>query len=291
MAGETETNTVEDKGRGPAVQGAGAESLNQGEGLAGAPAVPADTGRTAPKAGDDEEHGQPLKKEPAPTPDQVTTDDEEEQRAPDWDGNYVQFDDVSGQSVVNLLKEANVGAREANLIFEEAIKSGDINKIKWEVLVEKLGADKAHLAETGIRDYYARVYSRNVATRETAFEIVGGEKNWNKVATWVKNTEQTDPTRKGEFDALRKAIDIGGIVAKRAVEDFKALYEADPNNNGLTGKTLTKGNAPSSRNAGGEPLSRSEYLAELHKAHNSNAKPDAIAALQARRRAGMKAGL
>lgn len=222
------------------------------------------------------------------------TDDNEQDDDPGvddtWDGTYVSFNDESADSVVDLLKEANVGGREANLIFEEAIKADDLSKVKWDVLEEKLGAAKAKLAKIAITDYYNRVYSKNVATTKAVHEAVGGPDNWQKIAKWVRTTESKDPSRAAEFNEIRKGIDSGGKLATYATKELIALYEADTKNKGLGTKKVTRGDNASDTGQHGAPLSKAEYNAAIKKAYASKASPGDIAALRARRQAGMKAG-
>lgn len=245
---------------------------------------------------DDEVHGVPdpkaealkqAKEEEA----KAGSEDEDDDEQPDeWNGEYVKLGDSAGESVINLLKEAKVSAREANLIFAEAIAGNDLTKIKWDVLEEKLGKDKANLAKIGITDYYTRIYSDNVKTTEKAYEVVGGEENWKSIATWVKKAEKADPKRKAEFDEIRKGIDVGGRIAILAVNDLKSLYEADPKNNGLGVKKLTTGQRVV-ETTDGTPLSRADYLTAVKEAHEKNSPKEVISSLQRRRQAGMAQGL
>lgn len=216
--------------------------------------------------------------------------EEEEESTKEWDGEYMQMDDPAGQSVINLLKDSGVTAREANSYFADALKAGDPSKIDWKAIESRLGPDKTRLAQIGVKDYYDRVYSENVKTTEKAYEIVGGKDNWSKIAKWVKATEARDPKSKADFDEIRRGIDAGGRLAVHAVNDLKAMYEKDPKNNGLGTGKVHRGDSVN-RDANGSPLSRGEYL-KLVKEANSEGKPYSyIQSLQARREAGRKQGL
>lgn len=212
-------------------------------------------------------------------------DDDTEEK---WNGEYITFNDPAAQSVVNLLNEAKVSGIEANDIFKDAIEADDPSKIKWDVLEAKIGKDKTNLAKIGFKDYFDRVYSQNRATTKTVFEVVGGQENWGKIAKWVQKAEKADPSRKAEFDELRKGIDAGGRFGKAAAEDFRKLYEADPKNSGLGGSKVQSGDKPPAKNE--QALSRADYLVEVRKL-GDNPDPATYAALRARRVAGLNAGI
>lgn len=218
-----------------------------------------------------------------------TKEDAEKNADGSWKEDYIDLPDPAAQSVINLLKEAGVKPVEANEFFAEAFKTDDISKIKWDLLEARLGKDKTHLAKIGITDFYNREYSKNVATTNLVKEVVGGDEAWSKVAKWVGAAQTADPSRKAEFDELRKGIDMGGRYAKQAATDLKALYEAAPGNSGLGGtKVLAKGQQVSDPGVVG--MSKAEYVAELQK-HGDGIKPAVYAALRARRKAGMATGL
>lgn len=255
----------------------------------------------APKPDD---NVKPPAKEPELTPEQVAaaaakaaeetaknkpTEDDDDDVDPDaWKEQYIQFEDPTAQSVVNMLTEAGVSPVEANSIFEEALQHDDLSKVKWDVLEARLGKDKANLARVGITDYYNREYSKNVATTNMTYETMGGKENWDKVAKWVKSTEKSDGSRKAEFDELRNGLNMGGRYAKQAAADLKTLYEADTKNSGLGASKIIKGDTPPK--GGIEPISRADYVAGLKKL-GDRGNPQAIAELRSRRRAGMAAGI
>lgn len=263
--------------------------------LGGGMQAPVDTGTGArPKGGDDEEHGQPLAKAPSekkvetPAEKPVVPADEDEVDD-SWKTQYIEMPDAAGQSVINLLKAEGIKPVEANAIFEKALKSGDLKDVQWDVLVARLGEDKAALARIGIESHYEKVYKANVEVVNTVHAEVGGEPNWIKISTWAKAAEKKDPALKAEIDDIRLGIDAGGRSAKYAARDLKALYERAPGNNGLGVAKITQGTQPAP--SGESPLSRRDYMAAMHKAEAENAKPAVIAALRARRQAGMQQGL
>lgn len=206
----------------------------------------------------------------------------------DWQKEYIKLDHAEGQAVVDLLNEAGVSPIEANAIFEKAVASGDMNDIDWATLENKLGPAKTRLAKAGIERFANDVVQPQAETKKAAFEIMGGEENWNKVRTWAQGLEKTDKAWAGKVAEFRKAIDLGGFAAKAAVTELRKAYEADPKNTGLGTGTLTQGNTTAKVEGA---LSRTDYVREIQKAEASRASPAVFQALHARRRAGMQAGI
>lgn len=209
---------------------------------------------------------------------------------PKDDGEYITMEDASGQAVINMLKEAGVTRVEADAIFKDGLTSKDPSKVNWDLLAAKLGPDKTALAKVGIEKFYQDQIVKVDATVTKAHEIVGGAENWNTIAAWVKVAEAADASRKPVFNSIRAAIEKGGYVAELAVKDLKAQYDADPKTNGLGTTKIIEGNQNPSRGQG-EPLTRTEYYKLRTEAERKGAKQPEINALQARRRAGMAAGI
>ncbi len=277
--------------------GAAKENMSGRQDQRGSPQVK-DTGREKPQTEEEKLKAQGLaddddvvddKKEKLDAGDPVDKVDDADGK--DWTGEYITFGDAAADSVVDLLKEAGVGAREANLIFQEAVEADDLSKVKWDVLEERLGAAKARLAKMAITDYHDREYKKNVATTKAAHELVGGEKNWQKVAKWAKTKQESDPAFMGVMHEIRTGINAGGKLAAFAVAELKAAYEADPRNSGLGVAKVQRGTSAPKSNPHGEPLSRKDYLAEIKKANEGRPNPQLIAQLQARRQAGRAAGI
>jgi hypothetical protein len=272
-------------------QGVTPKDLNDGQGTNGAPKPPpAPSNAPPPKKeddGKDEVHGEGVKpdtkKEQEKPKDTPTESDDK------WKQEYIKMDDPVANSVIDLLKESQVSVVEANAIFEKALASGDIKDINWDVLRARLGDAKFTLAKAGIETYYNGKHKANMESVAAAHEVMGGPENWQTVAAWVRAQEKSNPARKAEFDEIRKGLDAGGRLAKYAAQDLRKLYESDKNNNGLGVSKIVQGT--SSAPTGLAPLNRAEYLKEMKAANDRNAKPAEIAALRARRQAGMQAGL
>lgn len=294
MTTENTEPTIQEK----ALQAVGATPKDLSEGHTGegnkAPSAPA-------SRGDDEVHGEPLKKEVKKPETKVeekteekaeeTTEETTEPADESWKEQYLEFEDDAGKSVVNLLKAAGVKPVEANAFFAEALKANDINKVRWDLIEARLGKDQAALARIGINDHYNRVYKRNEETRDAGYAAVGGEANWKKVANWVKSRESADPKTKVAFDEIRKGIDAGGKLAGYAFAELVSLYEADKNNSGLGVKKVVQGGKQNSEVVGG-PIGKADYLTEMKKLHESGkATQAAVSALRERRRAGIASGI
>lgn len=272
----------------PNSQGALPGDLSPGQdGIKNVNQVPPDVGKEAPKP--KEEEKKPDDKVVVPP-----VKKEEETKTPEddkWKNEYVTLDHPSGQAAIDLLKESGVTPVEANVLFEEAIKTGDLTKVKWDQLEAKIGKGKALLVKNGIEAYYNDVGAKNTKTRDAVFEIMGGEANWTKVKLWAQAAEKVDPTGEiaEEVSNARKALDLGGTAGKEAAKRLKTLYEADKSNKGLGVTTLVKGDSVAK--AAGDPLSRADYLTAMKKLHATGYSAAEEAKLNSRRKAGMEQGL
>lgn len=210
-----------------------------------------------------------------------------------WQDEYVEIDDPSASAAINMLKEAEVTPVEANAIFEKAIQSGKVEDVDWATLTLKVGKDKAHLIKAGITDYFERTVANNVATTKAVYEALDGESNWIKVKTWVQAQEKRDPsgTVAKAAQNARRAIDIGGDAAVDAATRLRKLYESAPTNKGLGTKAIVSGTGTPEPVVQGAPLNRTDYLKALNEVHSRRHNPAEIKALDARRKAGMAAGI
>lgn len=290
-----------------AAQGATADNLDPGAtGTTGAPKpppAPSNEPAPAPKKdkpeGLDEEHGSTGKTEPtaeekaaAEAAAKKAADDkaaaDKEAAGPLKD--FVDFSDSPGaQAAVNLLKEAGVGPNAANEYFAKALQTGDLNDIDVAGLEAKLGKDKAALVLIGVKDHYGKLAAKAAETVKVTHDIFGGEKNWETVRTWAQTAEKADAKLKAQIDDIRGLLDEGGHKAAAGARELLRLYNAAPDKKGLGTAKLVQGD-----NTGtviGTALNRTDYLTELKAAHARNAKPAEIAAIDARRKAGRKAGI
>lgn len=286
-------------GEAGATQGAGAEHIDDGQSTKGAPVAPVvengphgdgvkpvedDAAAKAAAAAKEE----PAKAEAPDAPADEEKKDEEDEKVVLKE--YSQFEDPSAQAAVDLLKESGVSPAEAQDIFAKAIESGDTRDIDVKALEAKVGKTKALLIMNGVQDYHNRTTTQNTATVSMVHELFGGEQNWGTVREWAQVREKNDPAFKKELDSIRDDINSGGRAAKAAAKDLLALYNGNPNTKGLGTQSakLVKGDGSATSAA---PLSRSDYITELKKAHSSGAPASTIAALDQRRLAGKNAGI
>lgn len=285
-------------------QGAAQSDIAPGQTGKG-PEAPLDTGlgrKPVEPSAEEEVHGVPLKKGPSdkakeveagkPDPkqdDEPGDDDDTGGDDESWKGQYISLPHEAGQSVIDLLKESGVSPVEANAIFAKAAETENLNDIQWDVLESRLGSAKFKLAKLGIETYYKEQFVKGAETVRAVHEEIGGEKNWNTVKKWAQAKEGKDPAFKKELDEIRAGIEAGGRSARYAAKDLKALYEADKGNKGLaTDKIIRGDNRPAQS---GAPLSRKEYMVEMHKANEAGKPQSHYAELRARRAEGRAQGI
>jgi hypothetical protein len=290
------TQTAEEKAL--ATQGATKDNLDPGSsGSQGAPkAPPAPSNEPPPKKeGLDETNTvvvDPVEKAKADAAAKAAKDkaDEEAKEAAGPLKSYaVITDSPAAAAAIDLLKEAGVGPNAANEFFEKALKSGDPKDVDVAGLTAKIGAAKATLVMAGVNAHFAEAKAKGEATVKVVHDIFGGDQNWTTVRDWAHAAEKADPKIKVQIDSIRSLIDEGGPRAEAGARELLRMYNAAPQTKGLGTSKLAVGDT--SGNVIGAHLSRADYNTELKAAHARGAKPAEIAALDARRRAGMKAGI
>jgi DNA polymerase III gamma/tau subunit len=217
--------------------------------------------------------------------------EEEAKSKEEWSKEWLTTGNAHADAAISIMKEAGMKPVEGNEVFEEAIKAGDLSKVKWELLDARLGKDKAFLVRTGIENYFNTEYTAQQEVVKYAHEKVGGEAGWDKVKDWAQKVEKTDAAFKRNLDEWRGGLKLGGFAARAAVDAIKAAYEADPKNGSLTATKHERGTVTPTGNTPVEGLSRRGYTDELEKAGGDRAPKAVQEALWARRQAGMKAGI
>lgn len=206
------------------------------------------------------------------------------------DQEWPVFENEYAQSAVDLIKESGVTIEESRAMFGKAMDTGDISTIDWKQVEAKIGKQKTLLVKAGIETYHAGEYTEVVATVDYGHETMGGKEQWEKVAAWAQTKEKADPKFKATLDGIRKGIRANGELARISIDKLKSVYESDPKNSALTVKMV---GGDTRAVAVGDPLSRADYVSELHKAHNTlrgAALNQATALLDARRREGRRLG-
>lgn len=288
--------TVVDKAL--AVQGATADNLDEGaSGNKGAPnAPPAPSNEPPPKPAkkeglDEETDIKPVEKtaeEKAADAKAVADKAEADKEAAGPLKSYaVITDSPAASAAIDLLKEAGVGPNAANEIFKKALDSGDLKDIDVATLEAKIGKAKTTLVMAGVQAHFDQATAKAAATVKTVHDIYGSEANWNVVRDWAQAAEKADPKVKAQINDIRSLLDEGGSRAEAGARELLRMYNAAPQTKGLGTDKLAV--SDSTGTVVGTALSRADYVAELKKAHDRGAKPAEIAALDARRKAGMKA--
>lgn len=215
---------------------------------------------------------------------------EKEPWSPDWEKEWITVGNEHADAAIELMKNAGMTPVEGNSVFAKAMETGNLEDIKWEVLEAKLGKATSQLVRTGINNYYESEYKVQQELVNYAHEQVGGEKGWNDVKKWAQKQEGSDPAFAKELTEWRKALSVGGFAARAAVDAIKARYEADPSNRSAS-RQIERGGTRNGGDLSGEPLSRSAYFKALDAAGGDRAPKAVVDALNARRAAGVKAGL
>lgn len=271
-----------------AQQGASKTDIDASQSFEGAPKAPVDTGLTKPdiKEGKDETFS--AGDEKAKKPDEKPADPPKQEDKSN-ERQYATYDDAGAQGAIDVLKEAGVSATEADGFFAKAIEAGDMSIIDWKAIEDRVGPAKKFLIKSGVESYYNTQKALVEQTVAATHTIFGGEQNFAKVREWAQNKEKTDPAFKTNVDAVRELLNEGGKRAEIGARDLLRMYNADKNTTGLHTQKLVTGDATGT--VIGTPLTRAEYVAELHKANDRGAKPAEIALIRMRRTAGMQAGI
>ena len=274
-----------------AVAGASKEDIDAGQSFEGAPKPPADGGNEPPKKEDkkklegieetfnDDDNKEPAKEEPA----------KEEPKDTGPVKEFVKIGDPAYDAVIDVLKDSGVSAQEANDMFAKAANSGELKDIDWNAIEAKIGSAKTFLVKSGVEAFYNNKQTAINETVRQTHEIFGGEQNWNKVKAWAQAKEAGDGSFKKKVDSIRALLNEGGQRAEIGARELLRLYNTDGGTKGLNATKLVQGTATG--NVIGTPLTRADYINELKQAHDRNAKPHEIKAINERRYAGIKAGI
>ena len=216
--------------------------------------------------------------------------EEEANKNKDWQKDWIEVGNDHADAAIQIMKSKGLSPVEGNAIFEEAIKDGDINKIKWDVLQARLNDPSAFLLiKTGIENYYQTEYKEQQELVSYAHESVGGKDNWAKIHAWAEKTSSSDPAFAKERAEWQRALKFGGFAARVAVDTIRTKYEAS---NGSINPSILRGDrqAPNTE-VQGEPLSRRAYFEAVQKAGGDRAPAHVLKSLASRREAGSKLGL
>lgn len=247
---------------------------------------------------DDEEHGEladdkSKKSEEDTTPVVENEDKKDEEEGDDsWKESWIKTGNEDADAAIELMEAAGVKPVEGNEIFKDALETGDLSKVRWDLLEARLGKAQARLVRNGVESYYNNELSEQIKIQEETYEKVGGKDNWSKVSKWADSQSKKDPAFAKERTEWNKALKLGGFAARAAIDAVIGKYEADTKNSGLNNTKPERGVArPSAPANSGKPLGRAAYFDELEKAGGDRAPQSVKDALWARRQAGQQAGL
>lgn len=252
-------------------QGATEENLSAGQGTGGAPVVPEPSNKPPvdeKKANEEQKKSEEQKKETEEKAEKKVEENKETEQKQESEisNEYVEYNDDVANSVVSIFKEAKMSAKEAHLILEKAVSTGDFNKLDMDLLTQKLGKEKAILVKTGVIDYYTRMNESSTKSANAIYGEVGGEQNWQKVQTWAQKKSVADKGFAAKVESFNKMFSLDAISAGIAARELKTLYEADADNSSLEIKKVEGDGAATDSNSNVEYLSRSDYLTKMKEA-------------------------
>lgn len=189
-----------------------------------------------------------------------------------------------GNSVLQVLSDSGVDVDVAKSLLFDAVQAGDPSSIDKDALIEKVGKANANLVMAGVENYVRDAKEATDKIITSIHDAAGGKEAWDTMSPWInKNVSAED------LAEYRPMLDAGGKQASFAVSELRALYNADPKNEKLGGRTLEGSNTKQVVEPG---ISRREYGDKLNVLHRTNkATPEARAVLKAARARGVAQGL
>ena len=267
-------------------QGATAENLDDGQGIAGAPKEPkVNNGPTTEvsTAGAVSKETATIVETTSTVQSQTETQSTEAKVANDWP----EFQDDALKASASVFKEAGLDYATVKGAFAKTAETGKLEDVDVPALEAKLGKEKAALALIGIKDYYNRQVAQVAETVKAVHTVFGGEQAFEKAKAWAVDKAKTDQAFASDLTKYRDMFNAGGVSARAAARDLLQAYNAAPDTSGVKTKMIN-GDKTVQVGASETPLSRSDYM-KLYK--DAHAKKDyaEIKRLDTRRRAGIKA--
>lgn len=251
-------------------------------------ASPADIAKEAAATQDPITKEEPVE-EPAPKEEPKKEEDkskvkEEEPAKTEDKEPYIEMSDPIGKVIIETLEAGGITAKESDDIFGEAIDTLDLSKIKRDVLVERLGEDKAAHVMAYARDYYERNLANIRTTVEAIDTILGGKSSREVIMKWANKQASVDSDVSKEVKEIFNTLEKQDpFTAKLATTRLKELYLADP-------KTTVKPNMHKGDQGVKEVatyITRGDYITQLKAAHDSR-NMEEVARLDSMRRYSMK---
>lgn len=281
-AKEAEAKAVLDKAAQDAIEGKNAMD-NDAETGTGNEAPADDTQRPEDDKEDKTSEGEEGEGKDQDEGDEQEREDDVEGKALDTDVWGSTGDEV-GDSVLQMLQNAEMSPDDAKALMYDAVKAGDPSKIDKEALIEKVGKAKANLIMAGVENFVTKNAANTAAIVATVHEAVGGKENWEKVTPWAN--EHMDKELLADYVEM---IDAGGAKAKFASQEMLNAYNSFKGNTSLTGVTI-EGDSANNKTEVTETMTRAQAT-EAKIIAMRNGDHEEVARIQRIRRASRAKGI
>ena len=201
--------------------------------------------------------------------------------------DYEDYGDDNANAIVEILKEANIPVTEAYDLFLESMQTGDFSKVDTTALVDKLGKAKADLVLLGAKSYYTTQTAAVKEIVDAVYTVAGNKENFDLVSAWAREKGKSDVAFQKQVDGYNQMFDLNATAAKSAAKELVALYEADEGNSSLIINKVDGTKASTTQDAGGDHISRADYIVELEAAYKKN-DMHTVNRLNARRKSSLK---
>ena len=151
---------------------------------------------------------------------------------------WVQTDNKQFNAAIAMMKASGMTAAEGDLIFRDAIATGDLSKVDRALLLDKVGENSADLITAGFTNYLETTGQADLQRTKSIHDAVGGSKNWSDMVKWARGKA------KGDEAFSKQVTEITGMMngdselsAKLAGKELLAMFNADAGNSTLTTTT------------------------------------------------------
>lgn len=248
----------------------------------------------APGADGSAPAGEPAKTEPNPAADPAVSLEDKPEPTPDPDTTHEFTYDPTGDAsldiALNYIGKLGYSPNHPAML---AAQKGDFNLIKAELAVKGVAgaSEMLAVAQEGYQRVAGAQKAKDAETRNYGEQLCQGKENFNAALEWGRKT--LSDADKAWFNS---SVSQGGIAAQAAIDKLAQSY--------LAANKFTKhpaNAAPGAAAAAGGfadngPIDSATYRAEIQKlrvaaGNRGYEGSDQYKALQARRTAGMRAGL
>lgn len=244
----------------------------------------------AKAAQESEDAKTPEEKEAEAAAAKAATDAERAEAAANKDGEWVTTDSKEFNAAQSLMKAAGMTPAEVALVFDGAMNSGDLSKVDMDLLVEKVGEDKANLVIAGFTRYVETEGQAVLERTAAVHEVVGGSDNWAKMVKWARGKAKGDTAFAGKVSDINDMMNgTSAFQAELAAKEFMAMYNADSGNSTVAAKAAPAvavvGQRVSPATPTVEPMSARSYSEAVEEASRTTRGADLAAKLVTLRQA------